>query len=205
MGAADHGWGQVCLAAIMAQVGACVPAASLELTPVDRIFVRMGARDNIVTGQVSALLVSPVALVSNLLRVHRRLTRGRPARQSTFLVELLETAAALNQATACSLVALDELGRGTATTDGGAIAAAVLEHFTTRIGCRYLLHANMWAPQEACSERPPSPLWMLMAGACLRRITPSSPMRMRAAQMWPSATWRARSSRRRAAASRCGR
>lgn len=56
MGAADHGWAQVCLAAIMAQVGACVPAASLELTPVDRIFVRMGARDNIVSGQVSALL-----------------------------------------------------------------------------------------------------------------------------------------------------
>ena len=52
MGNADHGWGQVCLAAIMAQVGACVPAASLELTPVDKIFVRMGARDNIVTGQV---------------------------------------------------------------------------------------------------------------------------------------------------------
>lgn len=64
-------------------------------------------------------------------------------RQSTFLVELLETAAALNQATTCSLVALDELGRGTATTDGGAIAAAVLEHFTTKIGCRYLLHAKV--------------------------------------------------------------
>ena len=78
-----------------------------------------------------------------MLRLHGRLTHDRPVRQSTFLVELLETAAALNQATACSLVALDELGRGTATTDGGAIAAAVLEHFTNKIGCRCLLHAEM--------------------------------------------------------------
>lgn len=57
--------------------------------------------------------------------------------QSTFLVELIETAAALNRATAASLVALDELGRGTATTDGAAIAAAVIHTFTQRIKCRY--------------------------------------------------------------------
>jgi hypothetical protein len=62
--------------------------------------------------------------------------RGGPLRQSTFLVELLETAAALNQATQRSLVALDELGRGTATADGAAIAAAVLERFAAKTRCR---------------------------------------------------------------------
>lgn len=76
---------QVCLATIMAQVGARVPAEAFHLSPVDTIFVRMGAKDNIL------------------------------ARQSTFLVELAETASVLQNATRHSLVALDELGRGTAT------------------------------------------------------------------------------------------
>ncbi|GFH28140.1 DNA mismatch repair protein [Haematococcus lacustris] len=86
---------QTCLAALMAQVGACVPADALTLTPVDAIFVRMGAKDHIMTGQ------------------------------STFFVELAETAAMLEKASRSSLVALDELGRGTATLDGAAIASAV--------------------------------------------------------------------------------
>lgn len=90
----------------MAQVGAWVPATSLTLSPVDAVFVRMGARDAIMSGQ------------------------------STFFVELSETAAALNRATAASLVALDELGRGTATSDGAAIAAAVLEHLSKKTRCR---------------------------------------------------------------------
>jgi len=85
------------------QVGAYVPAESLELTPVDKIFVRMGAKDRIVCGQ------------------------------STFFVELHETATMLNNATRQSLVALDELGRGTATADGEAIAHAVLEHLSSRV------------------------------------------------------------------------
>jgi DNA mismatch repair protein MSH6 len=97
---------QVCLAAVAAQVGAWVPAQSLELTPTDAVFVRMGARDRIMLGQ------------------------------STFFVELSETAAALAAATRHSLVALDELGRGTATTDGAAIAAAVLDHLATSVRCR---------------------------------------------------------------------
>ena len=73
-------WRQVCLAALMAHVGADVPAKSFEMTAVDAIFVRMGAKDNIVAGQ------------------------------STFMVELGETAAMLRRATRQSLVALDELG-----------------------------------------------------------------------------------------------
>lgn len=97
---------QVCLAAVAAQVGAWVPARSLTLTPADAVFVRMGARDRIMLGQ------------------------------STFFVELSETAAALASATRYSLVALDELGRGTATTDGAAIASAVLDHLSRSIKCR---------------------------------------------------------------------
>lgn len=97
---------QVCLASLLAQVGAWVPAASLEMSPVDAIFVRMGARDRIMLGQ------------------------------STFFVELSETAGALARATRNSLVALDELGRGTATSDGAAIASAVLDHFASTVKCR---------------------------------------------------------------------
>ncbi|PRQ21660.1 putative DNA mismatch repair protein MutS [Rosa chinensis] len=97
---------QVCLAVILAQLGADVPAESFELSPVDRIFVRMGAKDHIMVGQ------------------------------STFLTELSETATMLSSATRNSLVALDELGRGTSTSDGQAIAESVLEHFVHKVHCR---------------------------------------------------------------------
>ncbi|XP_050266514.1 DNA mismatch repair protein MSH6 isoform X2 [Quercus robur] len=97
---------QVCLAVILAQVGADVPADSFELSPVDRIFVRMGAKDHIMAGQ------------------------------STFLTELSETALMLSSATRNSLVALDELGRGTSTSDGQAIAESVLQHFVHKVQCR---------------------------------------------------------------------
>ncbi|KAH6813900.1 MUTS-like protein 6 [Perilla frutescens var. frutescens] len=97
---------QVCMAVILAQIGADVPAESFTLNPFDRIFVRMGARDQIMAGQ------------------------------STFLTELLETASMLASATRSSLVALDELGRGTSTSDGQAIAASVLEHFVRSVQCR---------------------------------------------------------------------
>ncbi|XP_019419556.1 PREDICTED: DNA mismatch repair protein MSH6-like isoform X1 [Lupinus angustifolius] len=96
---------QVCLAVILAQVGADVPAESMKLSPVDRIFVQMGAKDNIMAGQ------------------------------STFLTELLETATMLSSATHNSLVALDELGRGTSTSDGQAIAEAVLEYLVRKVQC----------------------------------------------------------------------
>lgn len=97
---------QVCLAVILAQVGADVPAEIFEISPVDRIFVRMGAKDHIMAGQ------------------------------STFLTELSETALMLSSATCNSLVVLDELGRGTSTSDGQAIAESVLEHFVHKVQCR---------------------------------------------------------------------
>uniref|UniRef100_A0A0D3H6Q7 DNA mismatch repair protein n=1 Tax=Oryza barthii TaxID=65489 RepID=A0A0D3H6Q7_9ORYZ len=96
---------QVCLTIILAQIGANVPAESFELSLVDRMFVRMGARDHIMAGQ------------------------------STFLVELMETASVLSSATKNSLVALDELGRGTSTSDGQAIAASVLEYLVHHVQC----------------------------------------------------------------------
>jgi DNA mismatch repair protein MutS len=89
---------QNALIAILAQMGAYVPAASAHLGVVDRLFSRVGASDD--------------------------LARGR----STFMVEMVETAAILNQATARSLVILDEIGRGTATYDGLSIAWAAVEH-----------------------------------------------------------------------------
>ncbi|KAL4857543.1 DNA mismatch repair protein 6 [Chlorella vulgaris] len=116
---------QVCLAALMAQVGAWVPAESLELSPTDAVFVRMGARDRIMLGQ------------------------------STFFVELSETSAALHRATPSSLVILDELGRGTSTGDGAAIAAAVLDHLTQRVGCRgmFATHYHHIADSHASDPR----------------------------------------------------
>ncbi|KAF6226948.1 hypothetical protein HO133_008389 [Letharia lupina] len=94
-----------CVAVIMAQIGCYVPAISARLTPVDRIMSRLGAQDNIF------------------------------AAQSTFFVELAETKKILSEATPRSLVILDELGRGTSSYDGVAVAQAVLHHVASHIGC----------------------------------------------------------------------
>ncbi|KAF3764233.1 hypothetical protein M406DRAFT_42775 [Cryphonectria parasitica EP155] len=94
-----------CIAVIMAQIGCYVPAVSARLTPVDRIMSRLGANDNIF------------------------------AAQSTFFVELSETKKILSEATPRSLVILDELGRGTSSYDGVAVAQAVLHHIASHIGC----------------------------------------------------------------------
>jgi DNA mismatch repair protein MutS len=91
---------QNALIAILAQMGSFVPAKSAHIGAVDRLFSRVGAADD--------------------------LARGR----STFMVEMVETAAILNQASERSLVILDEIGRGTATFDGLAIAWAVVEHLS---------------------------------------------------------------------------
>ncbi len=99
---------QNALIAILAQIGSFVPAARAEIGVVDRLFSRVGAADD--------------------------LARGR----STFMVEMVETASILNQATKRSLVILDEIGRGTATYDGLSIAWAVVEYLHEIIGCRAL-------------------------------------------------------------------
>jgi DNA mismatch repair protein MutS len=99
---------QNALIAVLAQAGSFVPAREAVIGVVDRLFSRVGAADD--------------------------LARGR----STFMVEMVETAAILNQATARSLVILDEIGRGTATFDGLSIAWATLEHLHDLNKCRAL-------------------------------------------------------------------
>ncbi len=99
---------QVALTNIMAQIGCFIPARAANLPLLDRIFTRIGAGDNLAQGK------------------------------STFLVEMEETAAICTQATAQSLVILDEVGRGTSTFDGLAIAQAVVEYIHTHIKARCL-------------------------------------------------------------------
>jgi DNA mismatch repair protein MutS len=99
---------QTALIAVLAQSGSFVPAGRAKVGIVDRLFSRVGASDN--------------------------LARGR----STFMVEMVETAAILAQATPKSLVILDEIGRGTSTYDGLAIAWAVVEAMHDEVGCRTL-------------------------------------------------------------------
>jgi len=99
---------QVALLTLMAQIGSYLPAASAHIGVTDRIFTRVGANDDLAKGQ------------------------------STFMVEMNETANILNNATARSLVILDEIGRGTSTFDGLSIAWSVAEHLHDEIGCRTL-------------------------------------------------------------------
>jgi DNA mismatch repair protein MutS len=119
---------QNALIALMAQVGCFVPAESAHIGVVDKLFSRVGAADDLARGQ------------------------------STFMVEMVETAAILNQATPRSLVILDEIGRGTATYDGLSIAWATVEHLHYSIVCRALFathyheltHLSESLPSLAC-------------------------------------------------------
>jgi len=101
---------QVALIVLMAQIGCFVPAKEAEIGIVDRIFTRIGAADDLSAGQ------------------------------STFLVEMIEVANILHNATSNSLLILDEIGRGTSTFDGLSIAWAVIEYISTRktLGCKTL-------------------------------------------------------------------
>ncbi|XP_050271725.1 DNA mismatch repair protein MSH7 [Quercus robur] len=104
-----------CLAVILAQLGCYVPCEMCALSLVDIIFTRLGATDRIMTGE------------------------------STFFIECTETASVLQNATQDSLVILDELGRGTSTFDGYAIAYAVFRHLIEKVNCR-LLFATHYHP-----------------------------------------------------------
>lgn len=97
---------QVAVLAVLAHMGSLVPAKSMRLSPVDRIFTRLGASDRLVAGQ------------------------------STFFVEMNESAIALRDATKHSLAIFDELGRGTGTLDGQSLAWAIMQHMSKRIGAR---------------------------------------------------------------------
>ncbi len=109
---------QAALVVILAQMGSFVPAASARLGVVDRVFTRIGASDN--------------------------LARGR----STFMVEMTETAAILHTATPRSLILLDEVGRGTATYDGLAIAWAAVEYIHVRMRAKTLFATHYFELTE---------------------------------------------------------
>jgi len=115
---------QVALCVILAQMGSFIPAAEARIGICDRIFTRVGASDNLAWGQ------------------------------STFMVEMTETAAILNHATARSLVVLDEIGRGTSTFDGMSIAWATAEYLHDRVGCRTLLATHYHELIELASMYP---------------------------------------------------
>ncbi|MEP6602544.1 MAG: DNA mismatch repair protein MutS [Spartobacteria bacterium] len=114
---------QVALITLMAQVGSFVPATSAEIGLVDRIFTRVGANDD--------------------------LSRG----QSTFMVEMNETANIVNNATARSLVILDEIGRGTSTFDGLSIAWSVAEFLHDKIKARTLFATHYHELTKLATER----------------------------------------------------
>jgi DNA mismatch repair protein MutS len=116
---------QVALIVLLAQIGSFVPARRARVGVVDRIFTRIGAQDNLLRGQ------------------------------STFLVEMTETAAILRHATPRSLVLLDEIGRGTSTFDGLAIAWAVAEHLHERCaGAKVLFATHYHELTRLASELP---------------------------------------------------
>jgi DNA mismatch repair protein MutS len=113
---------QTALIVILAQMGSFVPARSARLSIVDRVFTRIGASDN--------------------------LARGR----STFMVEMTETAAILHTATERSLILLDEIGRGTATYDGLAIAWATIEYLHARVRAKTLFATHYFELTELAEQ-----------------------------------------------------
>lgn len=113
-----------CVAAVLAQLGCPAPAAKLTLSPVDAIFTRIGATDRIISGE------------------------------STFMVECAECAAILRNATRNSLVIFDELGRGTSTFDGYAIAHAVLDHMVAQRRGRVLFATHYHPLNVEFAARP---------------------------------------------------
>ncbi len=115
---------QVAVLVILAQAGSYVPAESAHLGVVDRVFTRVGAGDELARGQ------------------------------STFMVEMAETAAILHHATLRSLVILDEVGRGTSTFDGVSLAWAITEHLHDVIACRSLFATHYHELTEIADQRP---------------------------------------------------
>ena len=116
---------QVALLTLMAQIGSFIPAREASISPVDRVFTRIGASDDLVSGQ------------------------------STFMVEMNEVAQILKYATEKSLIVLDEIGRGTSTFDGMSIARAVIEYVRDKVGAKTLFatHYHELTDLENYSEK----------------------------------------------------
>jgi DNA mismatch repair protein MutS len=115
---------QVALLALLAHTGSFVPAAEARIDLVDRIFTRIGASDDLARGQ------------------------------STFMVEMTETANILNNATARSLIVLDEIGRGTSTFDGLSLAWSIVEHLHNQVGAKTLFATHYHELTELAGRLP---------------------------------------------------
>jgi DNA mismatch repair protein MutS len=115
---------QAALLVLLAHTGSFIPAAEAQIDLVDRIFTRIGASDDLARGQ------------------------------STFMVEMSETADILNNATARSLVILDEIGRGTSTFDGLSLAWSIVEHLHNRVGARTLFATHYHELTELAGRLP---------------------------------------------------
>ena len=115
---------QVALLALLAHTGSFLPAASARVDLVDRIFTRIGASDDLARGQ------------------------------STFMVEMSETANILNNATARSLIILDEIGRGTSTFDGLSLAWSIVEHLHNQVGAKTLFATHYHELTELAARMP---------------------------------------------------
>ena len=115
---------QVALLTLLAHTGSFVPAAEARIDLVDRIFTRIGASDDLARGQ------------------------------STFMVEMTETANILNNATARSLIVLDEIGRGTSTFDGLSLAWSIVEHLHNQVGAKTLFATHYHELTELAARLP---------------------------------------------------
>jgi DNA mismatch repair protein MutS len=115
---------QVALLALLAQTGSFIPAAEAQIDLVDRIFTRIGASDDLARGQ------------------------------STFMVEMCETANILNNATPRSLIILDEIGRGTSTFDGLSLAWSIVEHLHNQVGAKTLFATHYHELTELAARLP---------------------------------------------------
>src|SRR5258708_4857526 len=142
---------QVALITLLAQIGSFVPARSARIGLVDRIFTRVGAEDDIASGK------------------------------STFMVEMEETAAILHHATRHSLIILDEIGRGTSTYDGLAIARAVVEHLHNVTAARTLFATHYHELASMAEELPRLRVYTMAISedeegeiVFLHRVTPGS-------------------------------
>lgn len=142
---------QVALITLLAQIGSFVPARSTHIGLVDRIFTRVGAEDDIASGK------------------------------STFMVEMEETATILHHATKHSLIILDEIGRGTSTYDGLAIAQAVVEHLHNTTGARTLFATHYHELAALADELPHCQVYTMAISddkqgeiVFLHRVTPGS-------------------------------
>lgn len=139
---------QVALLTLMAQIGSFLPAREAVISPVDRIFTRIGASDDLVSGQ------------------------------STFMVEMNEVAQILKYATKNSLVILDEIGRGTSTFDGMSIARAVIEHIEQKIHAKTLFATHYHELTDLANDKIKNFCVAVKEKgtqvAFLRRITPGA-------------------------------